>query len=96
MKLGSLKEFRALNSNELKGIEGGILWPAVFFMITTGIYLYDRRSEFIEGFKKGYNGKIRFNMKDNEYYKRKYKRLYWTTTIMFLIILFVYLYDRCN
>lgn len=57
MKLGSLKEFRALNSNELKGIEGGILWPAVFFMITTGIYLYDRRSEFIEGFKKVYNGK---------------------------------------
>ena len=32
----------------------------------------------------------------NEYYKKKYKRLYWTTTIMFLIILFVYLYDRCN
>ena len=29
----------------------------MFFMITTGIYLYDRRSEFIEGFKKGYNGK---------------------------------------
>lgn len=24
VKLGSLKEFRALNSNELKGIEGGI------------------------------------------------------------------------
>lgn len=55
VKLGSFKEFEALNSNELKGIEGGILWAAVFFMITTGIYLYDRRSEFIEGFKKGYN-----------------------------------------
>lgn len=39
VKLGSFKEFQTLNSNELKGIEGGILWPAVFFMITTGIYL---------------------------------------------------------
>lgn len=57
VKLGSFKEFQTLNSNELKGIEGGILWPAVFFMITTGIYLYDRRSEFTEGFKKGYNEK---------------------------------------
>ena len=57
VKLGSFKEFEALNSNELKGIEGGFFWPAVFFTITTGIYLYDRRSEFIEGFKKGYNEK---------------------------------------
>lgn len=31
--------------------------------------------------------------KDIEYYKKKYKKIYWQITIFFLIIIFVQLYD---
>ena len=54
VKLGSFKEFQTLNSNELKGIEGGWFIPALVGALI-GVALTQDIDRLVDAFNEGYN-----------------------------------------
>lgn len=56
VQLGRFEQFQEIDSKELKSLNGGFP-PVVFFLISTGIYFYDRRNEIAAGFMEGLKGR---------------------------------------